>query len=237
MTAPRPIRTLIVDDDPVVCRLHTRYVTEEPGFLVSGAVHSGSAAMDAISRIAVDLVLLDIHLPEFSGIEVLHRLRAAAVAPVDVIVISSARDRVTVRQALSAEVAGYLVKPFSRAVFTERLRAYRAQRAPRAANEDIFGQQEIDSLWTRRAGSHRPEPPPPAELPKGFSAPTMELMLDVLRTGRPATAVEIAAETGTSRATVRRYLDYLHQRAVVDVSHRYGRRGRPELLYRLAPPA
>lgn len=235
----RPIRTLIVDDDPAACRLHARYVQEEPGFTVSGAVHSGPAAMDAVSRVPVDLVLLDIHLPEFSGIEVLHRLRAAAGTPIDVIVISSARDRVTVRQALSAQVAGYLVKPFSRAVFAERLRAYRAQRAPLAAtNEDAFGQHEIDSLWSGRATPQRTAEAARTEtLPKGLSAPTMELIVSALRTARTATAAEIASAAGTSRATARRYLDYLNQRGTVDLSHRYGRRGRPELIYRLAPPS
>jgi response regulator of citrate/malate metabolism len=42
--------------------------------------------------------------------------------------------------------------------------------------------------------------------------------------------------SGASRATVRRYLDHLHRNGTVDVSHRYGGRGRPELLYRLVVP-
>lgn len=236
------IRTLVVEDDPLARQLHTTYVAAEPGFTVVAAVATGAEALNVVGNGAVDLVLLDIHLPGFSGIEVLHRLRTGSGPRVDVIVISSSRDRVTVRQALSGQVAGYLVKPFSRVALEHRLRAYRTEQVQRGAvNEDGFGQHEIDSLLGGRSPggprSPRPAGAAPGRLPKGLSQSTMDLVLATLGAGSsPRTAQEVAAACGASRATVRRYLEHLHSTGAVDVSHRYGRPGRPELLYRLAPP-
>lgn len=242
--SPRAIRTLIVDDDAVARRLHSDYVAQVEGFRVAAAVGDGRAALGWIGGRDVDLVLLDIGLPGFSGIEVLHHLRTASRRPVDVIVVSSLRDRVTVRQALSGQVMGYLVKPFTRAAMVERLERYRDERAARhPADLDTFGQGEIDNLFSRSAGSdgtgrrgaagETARQPGLGALPKGLSEPTLNAILRVLSSGSGHTAVDVAGATGASRPTVRRYLDHLHHSGVVDVSHRYGGRGRPELVYRL----
>lgn len=243
--APPELRTLIVDDDPVARRLHSTYVEEVPGFTVVGAVADGRTALGRIATGEIDLVLLDIGLPGFSGIEVLHRMRTMNQRAISVIVVSSLRDRVTVRQALSAQVVGYLVKPFTRAAMVERLERFRAEHIAAPPNElDTFGQGEIDALIGRRSAGAPPrartDSPPRTEpgllagpLPKGLSAPTLDAVLSALDDGAGHTAVEIAAASGASRATVRRYLDHLHRGGAVDVSHRYGGRGRPELLYRL----
>ena len=61
----------------------------------------------------VDLVLLDVYLPDMTGLEVLRRLRAHGFDS-DVIVISAARDVDSIRNALHGGVLHYLVKPFDR---------------------------------------------------------------------------------------------------------------------------
>lgn len=241
------VRTLVVEDDATARRLHTEYVRSVKGFVVVNAVETGRAAADLATSTVVDLVLLDIDLPDFSGIEVLRRIRRVAAA-VDVIVITGARDRVTVRQAMSANVADYLVKPFTRSALTSRLAAYRAGReVPGVAPEDSFGQHQIDQILARdpglasgasrasHAGGTGPDGATLGPLPKGFSATTVEVICAQLDSGQARTARQVADAAGLSRATARRYLDLLHDRGRVDVSHRYGRRGRPELLYRVAP--
>lgn len=245
----RCIRTLIVDDDAVARRLHSDYVRGVNGFSVVAAVGEGHAAIGWVAGGEVDLVLLDIGLPRFSGIEVLHQIRTVARQPVDVIVVSSLRDRVTVRQALSGQVRGYLVKPFTRAAMVQRLEQFRDERSARQPAElDTFGQGEIDDLIGRRTGSATDVPsgrpanqsasePGAADrtrLPKGLSTPTLAAIVAVLEGGGGHTAAEVAQASGASRATVRRYLDHLHRTGAVDVSHRYGGRGRPELIYRLS---
>lgn len=260
------IRTLIVDDDPAARRLHSRFVSDAEGFVVVGTAGRGETAVREASRADVDLVLLDIQLPDYSGVEVLNRLWAVRGGAVDVIVVSSARDRVTVRQVASAHVFGYLVKPFTREALLARLEEYRESRRSRAEEErDLaLGQGEIDRLiggrlaesadggaaagasrsgagWSGAAssgaapsgvGSSSASGSP---LPKGLSEVTLAQVVAQLDPVSPVTALELAARAGLSRATARRYLDHLVQIGAVDISHRYGRRGRPEVLYRRAP--
>lgn len=229
------IRTVIVDDDPAVQRLHTRYLSEVPGFELVGVARTGAAAAVLVTRPDVDFVLLDMNLPDFSGIEVLHRLRIVRDWQADVLVISSARDSTTVRQALSAHVVGYLVKPFTKDVFVRRLTDYRAHRAPRPTEAALpLAQGDIDAIVGGRrdaGGAVRP----PHELPKGLSASTLEVIVATLDAVRPTSVRDIVAASGASAPTVRRYLDHLVRTGAVSASHRFGARGRPELLYRRVP--
>ncbi len=230
------IRTLIVDDDPAVLRLHASYLSGIPGFTLVGAVRTGEAAARFAADQRVDLVLLDMNLPDFSGVEVLHRLRLVHEWEVDVLVISSSRDTFTVRQALAAHVVGYLVKPFTKEAFAERLEGYRNSRAERRAETAVaLGQGEIDSLVGARGVTSTRRPDAEAALPKGLSDSTMRLVLDSLSTVTPVSVRDITDHSGASRATVRRYLDHLVRTGAVDMSHRFGARGRPEVLYRRAP--
>ncbi|RJT88281.1 response regulator [Cryobacterium melibiosiphilum] len=249
------IRTLIVEDDASVSRLHVRYLEGVGGFTVAGTAATGAEAVAFVTGHEVDLVLLDMHLPDFSGIEVLHRLRALTFENIDVIVVSSATEAVTVRQAAAASVADYLVKPFSRAVFDLRLIAYRARFAARVAarkqndtGQIPLRQVDIDRLVAGREPAPATRPislrPVPVEaarpaglsgLPKGLSEPTVQLVLQALNAQDVSTAVQVATACGLARGTARRYLDFLRQAGLADVTHRYGARGRPELLYSVTP--
>ena len=235
MTAP--IRVLVVDDDAGARALHTRWVESTEGFSVVGSAASGRAALGFVEH-GVDLVLLDMRLPDVSGIEVLHRMRIAGATATDVLVISSSRDQVTVRQALAAQVVGYLIKPFDRDVLQDRLRAYAVERREHAASDrDVpLAQGEVDRLLT--TGSLRTvasTPAAPGELPKGLSQVTLDRVLAALGPVTPVSVDDVAAMAGVSRATARRYLDHLVAVGAIDLAHRYGRRGRPQVLYRLAP--
>src|SRR5262249_19062898 len=67
VTAPT-IKVLVVDDDYRVAGLHADVVTNVPGFAVVGMAHTASAAADAVRAHTPDLVLLDIYLPDESGL-------------------------------------------------------------------------------------------------------------------------------------------------------------------------
>ena len=238
MTPDAAIRTVIVDDDPAVVRLHTAYLESLPGFRLVGTARTGAAGAALATGTDVELVLLDMNLPDFSGIEVLHRLRMLREWGVDVLVISSARDTLTIRQAAAAHVVGYLAKPFTREVFAHRLEEYRRGRAERTPEVPVsMGQGDIDRLVAPVTAPIRVAGVPASEvLPKGLAASTLQIVRAALHPVTPASARDIAAASGASRATVRRYLDHLYATGEVDVSHRFGARGRPEVLYRLAPP-
>ncbi|EYT56239.1 response regulator of citrate/malate metabolism [Leucobacter sp. UCD-THU] len=247
------IRVLVVDDDPGARSLHGRFVSGTPGFSLAGTAGTGDAAVLRGRRGGIDLILLDMRLPDISGVEVLHRLRTLGARSPDVLVISSSRDQVTVRQALAAHVVGYLVKPFTQEALRERLRVYRAERRARERNERDrpLAQGEIDRLLStgriRVPGAPpRPVPRPsapaaersaphPSRLPKGLSEVTLARIVEALDPVAPLSAAELSERCSVSRATARRYLDHLVAEGAIDLAHRYGRRGRPEVLYRLVP--
>ncbi|MEU2115880.1 response regulator [Streptomyces sp. NPDC016459] len=223
MTAPPPLRVLVVEDDPVAADAHALYAGRVEGFTVVGVAHSRAAAVRVLDRTPVDLILLDLYLPDGHGLQLLRALRAAGHCA-DVIAVTSARDLAIVREGVSLGVVQYVLKPFAFATLRDRLARYAEFRA--AAGE-ASGQDEVDrALATLRA-------PHPATLPKGLSAPTLEAVTRALRaTAAGLTAAEAGTAVGISRITARRYLEHLVTAGRAVRAPQYGQIGRPELQYR-----
>ena len=174
MSPAEPIRVLVVEDDPVAADAHVLYVGRVPGFVAVGQAGTGAAARRVLDRTPVDLLLLDLHLPDVHGLQLARSLRAAG-HQADVIAVTSARDLAVVREGVSLGVVQYVLKPFTFATLRDRLLRYAEYHA--AAGE-ASGQDEVDrALAALRA-------PAPAALPKGLSAPTLERVTGVLRRHR-----------------------------------------------------
>lgn len=232
MKPARPWRVLVVDDDPAVAAVHQGYVSRLPEFVSVGVVHRGDDVLPAVRRTAPHLVLLDVHLPDRSGIDVLRELRARRV-PVDVLAITAAREVETVREAMAGGVVGYLVKPFPLGTFAERLRDYaRHRERVLAAERGPLQQSEVDRLLGVAPSPERV--PVPAQLPKPLSRRTMDLVASTLESSEAEdlSAAEVAERCGLSRVSARRYLDHLERTGQAVVQPRYGRAGRPENGYR-----
>jgi response regulator of citrate/malate metabolism len=228
------IRTLVVDDDFMSSSIHRSYVDRVAGFATVGEAHTGAEALELVQRLRPDLLLLDIYLPDISGLDVIRRLRQSE-ASVDVIAVTAAKDVKTLRAAMQGGVVHYLVKPFLFDTFRERLERYGALKQRLDMIREA-SQTDIDRLFSllRAQGA--------AGLPKGISAPTLGIVVGALReTPEEVTAVTVADRAGVSRGTARRYLEYLETLGSVELKLRYGTTGRPEHLYRwlgpLAQPA
>ena len=223
------IRTLVVDDDVMTASIHRSYVERVPGFEVIGEAHTGADALAQTRALHPDLVLLDIYLPDMSGIGVLRELRERG-SHVDVIAITAAKDVDTLRAAIHGGVVHYLVKPFFFDALRERLDSYRAHRS-RLERLGQAEQADIDHVFSLLRTHGR------TSLPKGISAPTLARVIETLRgAGGEATAVDVAERAGISRGTARRYLEYLAASGAAELSLRYGAAGRPEHLYRWTGP-
>jgi response regulator of citrate/malate metabolism len=222
------IRTLIVDDDAMTASIHRAYVERVAGFEVVGEAHSGADAIELVRKTAPDLVLLDIYMPDMSGLDVLRNLHASDLPHVDVIAVTAAKDVATLRTAIHGGVIHYLVKPFFFDALRERLEAYAALRGRLDRLRDPE-QEDIDHVFSLLRAHGR------KSLPKGISAPTLATVVDALKSSADeVTAVEISERAGVSRGTARRYLEYLAATGAAELSLRYGSTGRPEHLYRLA---
>ncbi|GGT29980.1 transcriptional regulatory protein [Streptomyces kurssanovii] len=218
------IRVLVVEDDPVAADAHALYVGRVAGFKVAGIAHSRAEAVRALERTDVDLLLLDLYLPDGHGLALVRSLRAAGHSA-DVIAVTSARDLAIVREGVSLGVVQYVLKPFTFATLRDRLTRYAEFRA--SAGE-ASGQDEVDrALATLRT------PRVTTSLPKGLSGPTLEAVTRTLReSAEGLTATEAAAAVGISRITARRYLEHLVTAGRAARAPQYGQIGRPELQYR-----
>jgi two-component system CitB family response regulator len=224
-----PIRTLIVDDDFAVGRLHGSFLAEVPGFELAGSELTATAALGRIRQGGIDLLLLDLYLPDLSGVDLLRRIRSDAGLDVDVIMVSAAFEAELVEQAVSLGVIDFLRKPFTHDAFTSRLQSYAtwAQHRRRMRDFGQLSQAQIDLLLARGAQATSPS------VPKGLSAATRERVISVLEEASAAvTAGELAEQTGLSRVSARRYLELLVHEGLVEMRPRYGEAGRPQHEYR-----
>ncbi|MFI6450122.1 response regulator [Streptosporangium amethystogenes] len=219
------IRVLVVDDDFMVARIHGGYVARLSGFTVADVVHTGSAAIESVTTHRPDLVLLDIYLPDMSGLDVLTTLRGAS-HPVDILVITAARDMATVRAAMRGGAVNYLIKPFTARALGDRLGQYAETHRRLAALGNEARQDEVDQLF----GTVKGVSPP---LPKGLSTTTCTLVAAALRkSDTDMSAAEAAVITGLSRVSARRYLEHLCATGQAELRPKYGTAGRPEHRYR-----
>ncbi|MEO6509607.1 MAG: response regulator [Nocardioides sp.] len=222
------VRVLVVEDEQLTAEAHASYVGRVPGFVLAGVARSaGEAARFLDHDPEVDLLLLDMHLPDGHGLGLVKRLRAQGTL-VDVVAVTSARDAEVVRHAVAQGVVLYLLKPFSFATFRGKLEQYAAYRDGLAAATDDLAQEEVDRLLDPlRAAAGGPE------LPKGMSPETLVAVSAALRDAASGlSASEVAETVGASRVTVRRYLEHLADSGVVARRPRYGGSGRPEVEYR-----
>ena len=238
------IRTLIIDDDVAVAGIHHGFLLARGGFDVVAMAHTGQQGLDLAAELGPELVLLDIHLPDMSGLDVLQRLRGRR-RPVDVLVITASREIDTVRGAMAGGVLHYLVKPFSSQALIERLDEYVMLREELAAGAaGPLDQASIDRLVApsrRSAAAETPagqagqtEPPgqPVLRLPKGLSRPTLDAVIEALKASpEDVSAAGLALQLGLSRVSARRYLEYLVIHGHARLTPRYGAAGRPENRY------
>jgi response regulator of citrate/malate metabolism len=221
------VQVLVVEDDELASQAHADYVRRTPGFEVAGVARSRVEALRVLrSGTPVDLVLLDMNLPDGHGLALLRQVRSEGHL-CDVIAVTAARDVEVVRRAVAQGVVLYLLKPFTYAGFRAKLDQYADYRSSPVDAGTAVGQDEVDrmlgSLRTSTQGS---------TLPKGMSVDTLRDVTVALRDGTGRSATELAAEVGASRVTARRYLEYLAAERIVERSVRYGGSGRPEVEYR-----
>jgi response regulator of citrate/malate metabolism len=207
------LTVLVVDDDFRVANMHAGIVAALPGFTVTATANTLAGARKAD---AVDLALVDVYLPDGSGIDLVRELRC------DAMVLTAATEAATIRAAMTAGALSYLVKPFAPAELAARLGGYARYRKILAGGN--LGANDVDAaldaLRPKVASQQSTSAP---------VSPTKQLVLQALRaSGSPMSSAEVSAAIGVSRATAQRYLATLATTGDVKIGLRYGTTGRPE---------
>ena len=220
-------KVLIVEDDPMVAMINEQYIKRNKNFEIVGKCNDGLRALDFLENNTVDLVILDVFMPQMDGFETLRQIRNKQIV-VDAIMVTAANEREALEEALHLGIVDYLVKPFTFDRFQMALEKYIAQNNA-LKDIDTLNQKSIDQIF----GNSRKKS---GDLfPKGIQEKTLELIMEYLKTNKNTwfTGDEIAQKVNLTGVTVRRYMNYLAQsgRVVSEINYETG--GRPCMLYKV----
>jgi len=130
-----PLRILVVDDEPAIRRFLKTSLSAQ-GYIVSEAA-DGSAALAALKREPLDVLVLDLGLPGIDGFEVIRDLREAGSA-LPIIVLSVRADEAGKVKALDMGADDYVTKPFGIDELLARIRAAMRHRLQQEGEKPLF---------------------------------------------------------------------------------------------------
>jgi two-component system, CitB family, response regulator CitT len=221
------INVLIVEDDFRIADIHEKFLKEIEDVRVVGKALRGSEALEIIEEKHVDLILLDIYIPDKLGTELIQEIKTRQL-DIDFIVITAANNIELLDKSIKSGVFYYLLKPVSIERFRDVIESYKKRRnsidsiefVDQSFIDDLIGNKTVE-----REGSSE-------LLPKGVNLLTLNKVIefiDDLPNG--ITAEAMGMRLGASRTTARRYLEYLVSVGKVKAELEYGIVGRPERMY------
>jgi len=220
------IRVMIVEDDFMVADINRDMTERMKGFSVVKIASSGTEAIEYLEANPVDLVILDVYLPDIRGVEVLKTARKREY-PVDFILVTAAHDASTVEESLRYGVVDYLIKPFEMDRYLEALSNF-AKRRSSLSGDALLDQTSLDEARGSQSSGRSAE-----RFPKGIAKPTLAKIEAALPSMKDGFGVAALAERlGLSRLTAHRYLEYLADTGLLKKEFEYQKIGRPAVLYR-----
>lgn len=193
----QPVRVVVADDHAVVREGIRRVLDEDPDFTVVGEASTGVEALEVVGASRPDVVVLDLGMPDVSGLEVARRLRDEGPLP-RILVLSMHDDSEYVLRAVRAGADGYLLKDEAEPAML------------RTAVRAVHGGDSYFSPTAATVLASALRPPSGAEADADPLGSLTERELEVLRliaTGR--SNKEMASELGISRRTVETHRENL----------------------------
>lgn len=202
------IRIMIVDDHEMVREGLKAILLTEPDFTIVGDAANASQALQSIERLCPDIVLLDVRLPDSSGIKVCQKV-TERFPEIGVIILTTFTDQQLVAQCIQAGARGYIVKDIERFDLKRSIRAV------------ARGEAAIDSKAAMAILSQlRHAPQSQAELePEALSSQQLVILRLV---AQGLSSREIATQLYLSENTVKGY--------VQEILHRLGVKNRTEAV-------
>ena len=200
-----PIRMLIVDDHPLLQEGIALVVDHEPDMQVVGSASTGRESIELFQKIRPNLVLMDLRLPDMSGIDAMVAIRAKSPTA-KVIILTTFEGDAEVNRALKAGASGYLLKTMPRKEIVDSIRQIHAGRRRIdpgvAANlaehmgQEALSQREIGILKQVAEGSRNKEIAAHFSLSEETIKSHMKNILEKLGPADRTQAVSIAVRRG-----------------------------------------
>lgn len=116
----KPIRVLCVDDSKTILTLLKKLLVPEVGFQVVGTAENGKEAVKMVAELKPDILTLDIHMPEMTGLEYLEQNFKSGHPPVVMLTSVSREDQALAGKALSLGATDYIEKPALSTIVTRK---------------------------------------------------------------------------------------------------------------------
>ncbi len=124
-------KTIIIDDEPLACRMVEKYLQNHPEFELVAICHAGFTGAKAVQEHQPDILFLDVQMPKINGFEMLELLDELPA-----VIFTTAFDEYAMK-AFENNAADYLLKPFSQERF-DRVIAKFKERLPQANTETAW---------------------------------------------------------------------------------------------------
>lgn len=221
------IKIMIVEDDPMVLDINQKFISKLNYCDVVATASSLEEAKKLIRSTHIDLVLLDVFLPDGKGIEYLKWLRREEFAT-DVLLITADKSAKSVEDAFRYGAVDYLVKPFKFDRLQEVLTSYLEKQ--KMTKQIELTQSQIDQMNKVKIDEK-------IEFEESDNAINMtyQKIIQYIKDNNPEgiTAQEVAHYLGVSRVTARRYLEMMEKSKILKLEQVYGGIGRPKNVYQL----
>ena len=223
------IHAMIIEDDPMVAEINKRYLQRDLRIQTIKICPNGNHALLYLENHSVDLILLDVYMPQLNGFDFLRQIREKAI-DTDVILVTAANNHNDLEQAIRFGALDYLIKPFEYERFRLAIDRFFLKHDMLKEKSNSLSQQDTDQLFFQSALSMSMQSPE-----KGIQPQTLNLIKAFLQEhrGEKKSGGEIARQIGLSRVTVQKYLNYMERTGQVNSEIDYKTDGRPKTCYYL----
>jgi len=200
-----PTRLFVVEDQPALLKQLLKALSAFQDLEVVGSSMDGTTALEQLPALAPDLALVDLELPDLSGLELTRRLKRAR-PELEVLILTAFDDEQKVYEAMLAGASGYLVKR----VGPEKIRG--------AIQEVMAGGTVLEPIIARRFWNYfqseqaRPQAPPERN-PWGLSPVELEVLWYV---AKGLSNAEVGRVMSLEHRSVRTHLQHVYRKMGVD---------------------
>ncbi|WP_328503708.1 response regulator transcription factor [Streptomyces sp. NBC_00457] len=187
MTGPPTIRVVLADDERMVRTALRAILSAEPDMEVIGEAATGAEAVSVVRNLQPDVVLMDVRMPEATGIRATEQILATLDAPPRIVVVTTFENDSYVYDALRAGAAGFLLKRADADTLVQAVRLV-------ARSDTLLFPSAVRTLATEHARVH---PAPPAWVAKltGRESEVLRLMAAGLTNAEIARRMEVGPAT------------------------------------------